>query len=90
MTQTMNKSIVATNVGGLGEMIDNGKTGILVPAKDEVALANAIIKILIDSKFRIEMENNISEKCFTGENSWDHISNTAISIYKTVYEYVRK
>jgi glycosyltransferase involved in cell wall biosynthesis len=40
--------VVASAVGGVGEIVDDGVTGILVPARDEKALAAAIVHILSD------------------------------------------
>lgn len=37
------KPVVATNVGGLGEMVEEGKTGTLVPPKNVAALSDAIM-----------------------------------------------
>ncbi len=38
-------SVVATNIGGVGEAISNGETGILVEPKNSKALADAILKL---------------------------------------------
>jgi L-malate glycosyltransferase len=38
--------VVATNVGGNPEIIEDGRTGILVPARDPAALSAAMIRIL--------------------------------------------
>lgn len=42
--------VVATDVCGISEVIRDGETGFLVPQRDPVALANAIRKMLGDSK----------------------------------------
>jgi glycosyltransferase involved in cell wall biosynthesis len=44
----MRKGVVATNVGGLPDTIRNGETGLLVPAADPAALADAVIELLAD------------------------------------------
>ena len=38
----MGKPIVATNVGGITEILRDGETGFFVPSKDPVALAEKI------------------------------------------------
>lgn len=78
------KPVVATNVGGLGEMIDNGKNGILVPPKDSDALANAIIHLLKDEKLKKQMHNYIKEQYFHGEKSWQNIVEKYIYIYQSI------
>src|SRR5262249_23773996 len=43
---TFSKPVVATTVGGLPELVDDGQTGFLVPPRDEKALAESIIRVL--------------------------------------------
>jgi glycosyltransferase involved in cell wall biosynthesis len=46
------KPIIATNVGSIDEIVDDGKTGLIVPCQDPRALAEAIIKLLNDDELR--------------------------------------
>lgn len=50
------RPIVATNVGGNPEIIDNGVTGFLVPPKSPDRMAEAIIKILSDKELAGKMK----------------------------------
>lgn len=47
--------VVATDVCGIHEVIQDGVTGLLVPEKNPVALANAIIRMVGDRKSALEM-----------------------------------
>lgn len=46
---------VCTAVGGLGEMIDDGVTGRLVPPRDPAALADGILDVIADPGRRAQM-----------------------------------
>jgi len=78
------KPVVASNVGGLGEMAEDGKTGLLVPPKDVDALAEAIIALLKDDAKREKMTENIRNDYFVGEKSWKVIAEKYIGFYQMV------
>ena len=45
----MGKPIVATDIDGINEVLEDGKTGLLVPPKDTKALMDSIIDLLVHS-----------------------------------------
>lgn len=51
------KPVVASNLGGLTEIIVNNETGFLVTPNDELALAKAIQKLIENPKLRAKMGN---------------------------------
>jgi glycosyltransferase involved in cell wall biosynthesis len=46
------KTMVGTRLGGTPEMITDGETGLLVPAGDAAALANAMQRLIADGDIR--------------------------------------
>jgi len=56
------KPVVATTVGGLPDAVDHGRTGYLVPPRDERALADAIVRLLGDAPLRAQMGLNGKQK----------------------------
>lgn len=78
------KPVVATNVGGLGEMVEEGKTGLLVPPKDVDALADAIISLLNDGSTLNRMSENIRNDYFVGDKSWKVIAEKYVGFYKEI------
>jgi glycosyltransferase involved in cell wall biosynthesis len=79
------KPVVVTNTGALPEIVDDGKTGFVVPTKDTGALAEAIIKLLKDEKLREEMGEAGYKKLNT-DLSWDKISGITTEVYKKALE----
>jgi glycosyltransferase involved in cell wall biosynthesis len=49
------KPVVATRVGSLPDLVDEGQTGLLIPPRDEHALADAIIRLLRDPDLAHQM-----------------------------------
>ncbi len=54
--------IVATDVGGNPELIEDNKTGLLVKSKNAKQIAEAIYKLLRDNKLRSDLGKNAKEK----------------------------
>jgi glycosyltransferase involved in cell wall biosynthesis len=64
------RSIVTSDVPGCREVVRQGENGLLVPARDSVALAKALMDLLQSPKTRSEMGNCgriIAEKEFSKE-----------------------
>lgn len=54
--------VIASNIGGIPELIDNGKTGYLIPPNDSLALEEAINRL--DNSTLENMVSNCSKKEF--------------------------
>lgn len=69
--QASGRPVVTTDVPGCNTAIINNKTGILVPARNAEALAEAIIKLIVDKELRIKFGENarrFAEEVFNVEN----------------------
>jgi len=75
------KPVVVTEIGSIHEVVENGKTGFIVPPRDEKALAEAIVKLLKDDELRKQMGENAYRK-MKEELSWDKIAEKTIEVYK--------
>lgn len=72
----MGKPIVATDVGGIPEVIENKETGILVSARNPEALAEAIICLLKDNSLAKRMGERgkvILKECFQSSKMAEEI-----------------
>lgn len=78
------KPVVVSDVGGLDEAVEPGKTGLLVPPRNPQALADAIIQLLVDSDLRAAMEKNVKAKA--KELSWDSIAKKHLVLYNNLSE----
>jgi glycosyltransferase involved in cell wall biosynthesis len=64
------RAIVATRAGGIPEVVDDGVTGLLVPPRNHVAMAEAIVRLLKDARLRTQMGEAGLKRvndCFTVE-----------------------
>ncbi len=51
-------AVIATDVGGIPELIEHGRSGILVPPADPDALAQAMTRLASDGAVRLELGRN--------------------------------
>lgn len=49
------KPVIVSNVGGLPEIVENGKTGFIVPPRDPQKIAEAIEKLILNKELMAEM-----------------------------------
>jgi len=75
------KPVVATAVGGLPELVLDGRTGRIVPPRDVRALARALAEVLTDPAARQRMQAAIAEQV-AGPLNWDRIAQSTIALYE--------
>ena len=76
------KPVLATAVGGIPEVLDEGLTGRLVPPKDSKALAAALVDMLQQPEQLQAMSRNIQKLNESGRFSWDKIAQETFTIYQ--------
>jgi glycosyltransferase involved in cell wall biosynthesis len=54
--------VIASNVGGILDIIDNNVTGILVEPRDELAISGAILKLIRERTLYSNIKNNAYDK----------------------------
>lgn len=77
--------VVVSNVGGLAEVVENGSTGLIVPAKNAKAAANAIEKLITDKELAQKLGSNGRnrvEKLFDWRVNLEHIIHLYYSLLK--------
>jgi glycosyltransferase involved in cell wall biosynthesis len=81
--------VVATCVGGVPELVEDGVTGFLVPPGDPAALAEALQKVLDDSELRHGMGHAGREKALR-EFSLDDMLRKTRRVYEEVLQKRRR
>lgn len=77
--------VVATRVGGVVEIIDDGKTGFLVPPKDPESMANAVIKLLKDKSLAESFATAAYEK-LKAEFTLEYMASQTIKVYEEILQ----
>jgi glycosyltransferase involved in cell wall biosynthesis len=77
----MGTPVIASDVGGLREVIQHEKDGLLVPPGDVEALANAIIHLLSDTQLQQQMQTAALTRCQQDLN-WSNIAAQTVRVYE--------
>ncbi|KPJ69869.1 hypothetical protein AMJ44_02055 [candidate division WOR-1 bacterium DG_54_3] len=73
-------AIVASDIPGPNEVMDVGRTGVLVPKQDPPAIADAVISLLADPKKAIEM-GKAGRKLVETKYDWKVIAEQVVNLY---------
>lgn len=85
LAYAFSKPVVVTDVGSLSEVVEQGRTGFVVPPRDSERLADAIITLLKNDDLRCRMKKNITEKV-DGELNWERIADKTLGVYEEALE----
>jgi len=77
----LNVPVVATNVGGIPELIKDNETGMLVPSENPDRLADAVNELLSDKQKAKRLANN-GNKFVKNHMTWDIILPKYIQFYE--------
>jgi len=82
--QACGTPVVGTKVVGLQTVIENGNSGLLVPAVDDEALADAIAQVLTDARLRMHLAHGARERAehFT----WRRVGDRIVDLYDRVLD----
>lgn len=75
------RAVVASDVGGLRDLVRDGETGLVVPPRDPAALRAAIDRLLADVELRARLgaaaREHVRELC-----DWDRITERTTAVYR--------
>jgi glycosyltransferase involved in cell wall biosynthesis len=76
-------AVIASDLGGLSEIVDHGITGYLIPPNDQTALENNVITLLGDKNKAIQM-GIIGRKKALEKFSTETCAQNFLDIYNTI------
>jgi len=80
--------VVASNTGGLSEMVRHEEDGLLVPPRDVRALADAIIRLLTDQNLQDYLRKKALCRCQEDLN-WSNIALQTMQVYQKAIDCQR-
>jgi glycosyltransferase involved in cell wall biosynthesis len=83
--QAMSCAVVATTIGGIPEVVENGVTGLLVPPRDAEALAEKIAALLDDAALSAHLGQN-ARASIVKNYSLDAMGERLLELYETLFK----
>lgn len=80
--------VVASDVGGLHYLVQDGKTGFVVPSGDPEALVDPLNKLMNDAELRAKMGQQAAK--YAMKYSWELITDDIIKVYNKLLERPEK
>jgi glycosyltransferase involved in cell wall biosynthesis len=77
------RPVIATAVGGLADAVRDGVNGLLVTPGDVLALADAVERVMSDSRLRSRLIEGARQSA-QGEFSWDAIARRLVARYRSL------
>ena len=74
--------MIATQVGGLAFLVQNGITGFHIPVDDPEALSDRLITLLEDRELRTQMSQQAAE--IAQNYAWEKIAQSMATLYQDV------
>jgi len=79
------RPVIASNIPGIKDVITNEENGILIPTRDPVALANAILRLMEDHSLRLRLGKN-ARQLMIENYDWRIIAEKMEKVYNEVTE----
>lgn len=80
--QACGACVVASGVGGLAYIVDDGKNGVLVPPDNPEQLADSLALLFADREYRLLLGREARRHAL--RLSWNHVANRVICLYNNV------
>ena len=82
------RALVASDISGYRSVVTHEQEGLLVPPRNEAALANAIVRLLATPELRQELARRGQER--VKRHSWDRVAGEVLDFYEEVKRKVER
>jgi teichuronic acid biosynthesis glycosyltransferase TuaC len=76
--------VIASNVNGTPEFIEDGQNGFLVPAKDSKAITEKLLKLLDSEEMRFDIGKKAHESIIEKKLTWENCASNYRNIYNKI------